>query len=199
MNLTMLDWLLSPHGLTAAITLIFLAGLSEGVGTRGVVLLINRITPIGFVFSLLAAALLFLLSAAAWVWGLWLTATSLFDFEAPLPLFFVAVSAAYTPLLLGALALMPLMGGLIRVLLRVWSFAIALGAMKSLGLEIWQAALCALLGSALVALAGWLLSEPAAYAGRQLWAMTTGRPRPLPYEDFPRVIPGYEPAPEVRR
>lgn len=191
--------LLSPQGLAAATALIFLAGLSEGVGTRGVVLLINRITRAGFVVSLLASALLFLLSATVWMWGIWLAATGLFGIDAPLPLFFIAVSAAYSPLLLGALALIPLAGGLIRVLLRLWSFVIALGVMASLGLGLWQAALCAAFGTLLVVGAGWLLGEPAAYLGERIWALLTGRPRPLRREELPRVIPGYEPAEEVRR
>lgn len=185
--------LLSPQGMAAATALIFLAGLSDGAGTRGVVLLINRITPAAFLLGLLASALLFLLSAALWVWGVWLAATGLFGVDEPLGLFFIGVSAAYGPLLLGALALLPLVGPLIRLLLRLWSFAIALGALASLGLTLWQAALCALLGSLLVAGAGWLLGEPAARLRRRLWAMLTGRPRPLRRDELPRVIPGYGP------
>ncbi|HMQ29253.1 MAG TPA: hypothetical protein PKD53_00935 [Chloroflexaceae bacterium] len=191
--------LLSPQGLAAATALIFLAGLSEGAGTRGVVLLVNRITPAAFLLSLLASALLFLLSAALWVWGLWLAATGLFGVAVPLALFFIGVSAAYGPLLLGALALLPLVGPLIRQLLRLWSFAIALGALASLGLTLWQATLCALLGALLVAGAGWLLGEPAATLGGRLWATLTGRPRPLRRDELPRVVPGYGPAEETRQ
>jgi hypothetical protein len=195
-----MDFLLSPQGLAAAAGLIFLAGLSEGVGSRGVVLLINRITPVGFVFSLLAAALLFLLSAALWVGGLWLAALEIFAVDVPPPLFFVAVSAAYAPLLLGALALLPLVGPFIRGLLRLWSLIIAIGALVSLGLQLWQAMICALAGMLLVLGVSFLLSEPAAYMTDRLRAVTTGRPRPLRRDELPRVIPGYEPsAQEVRR
>jgi hypothetical protein len=189
---------LSPHGLVAAATLIFLAGLSEGAGTRGVVLLVNRITPFAFALSLLASALLFLLSAALWVWGIWLVATNLFGLDVHLGLFFVAVSAAYAPLLLSALALLPMLGPLIRWALRLWSFVVALGSLASLGLSLWQAALCAACGALLVAGAGWLLSEPAAYLWGRLWGRSYPRSRARFLRDeLPYVIPGYAPDDEV--
>lgn len=191
--------LVSPQGLATATALIFLAGLSEGAGTRGVVLLVNRITPVAFALGMLASALLYLLSATLWVWGLWLVARELFGYDESLRLFYVALSAAYAPLLLGALALLPLVGTLIRLLLRLWSFTIALGVMSSLGLELWKAAVCALGGALLVGAAGAVLSEPAAYFGERVWARLTGRPRPLIRSDLPRVIPGYAPPEEVRR
>ncbi len=199
-----MDAFLSPQGLAAAATLIFLAGLSDGVATRGVVLLVNRITPAAFVLGLLAAALLFLLSAALWVWGIWLAATNLFGLAAPLEYVFAAVSAAYGPLLLSALALLPLVGPLIRWLLRLWSFVVALGALASLGLALWQAALCAACGTLLVVGAGWLLSEPVAFFVGRLWSALTRHPYPRGRDraeraDLPYVIPGYAPRDEVPR
>lgn len=191
--------LISPQGLAAATALIFLAGLSEGAGTRGVTLLVNRITPAAFAMGMLAQALLFLLSAALWMWGLWLAARELFGFEGSLPFFYVALSASYGPLLLGVLALLPLVGTLIRLLLRLWSFAIALGVMSSLGLAPWKAAVCALLGALLVAGAGAALSEPAGHFGRRVWGRLTGQPRTLRRDELPRAIPGYAPAEEARR
>lgn len=197
-----MDAFLSPQGLAAAAALIFMAGLSDGVATRGVVLLVNRITPLAFVLGLLAAALLFLLSAALWVWGIWLAATNLFGLVVPLEHFFAAVSVAYGPLLLSALALLPLVGPALRWVLRLWSFVVALGALAALGLSLGQAALCAALGTLLVSGAGWLLSEPAFLLVGRFWTALARRPfprghdRPAP-EDLPYVIPGYAPGDEV--
>ncbi|MGB9634650.1 MAG: hypothetical protein ACPL8I_15025 [Chloroflexaceae bacterium] len=70
-----IEWLtilLSPQAVAAASLLIFLAGLSEGIGTQGVTLLMSRITPLRFVLGLLASALLYVLSAVIWMWALWL-------------------------------------------------------------------------------------------------------------------------------
>lgn len=198
MPLEQLKLLLSPQVVTAAALLIFLTGLSEGVGTQGVTLLMNRITPLRFGLGLLASALLYLLSAVIWMWGLWLAMRFLFAVDVPLRLFFVAVSAAYGPLLLGALGLIPLIGPLIRWGLRIWSFVIALAAIVAVtGLTYWQAALGALAGSLLVEAARWVLSDPAAAAARRFWALVTGKPRLARHDELPEVIPGYEPATEI--
>ncbi len=198
MPIELLNWLLSPEAVSAAALLIFMAGLSDGIGSQGVTLLINRITPLRFVLGLLASAALFLVSAALWVAALWLSVRTLYGVSVPLALFFVAVSAAYGPLLLGALRLLPLIGTPIWVLLRLWSFGAALASIQAVtGLGFWQAALGALGGTLLLAGASWLLSEPAAAVGGRLWALVTGRPRPLERSAPPLVIPGYEPAIEV--
>lgn len=191
--------LLEPQALWGAALLIFLAGLSEGLGSQGVVLLVNRLSPLGFAAGLAASALLFLLSAAVWVAGLWLAFEAFFGVAVPLRAFFVTASAAYAPLLLGALGLLPVIGPLIGWLLRLWSFGVALAAIAAVtGLGLWQAAAGALLGSLLVEGARWLLSEPARDLGRGLLTAVTGRPRLLPRREPPEVIPGYESA-EVER
>lgn len=186
-----------PYGLVAAATLIFLAGLSEGVGARSSILLINRIGPVGFVISLLVAALLFLLSAGVWISGVWLAATRLFGLPNALPDFFYALSVAYTPFLFSALGLLPLLGPLLRFLLRLWSFAIGVFVLAPLGLAFWQIGLCAVAGTLLTTLAGWLLGEPAARLGNRLWALIMGRPRPVLQSELPRIIPGYAPRDEA--
>ncbi|MGB9634651.1 MAG: hypothetical protein ACPL8I_15030 [Chloroflexaceae bacterium] len=119
----------------------------------------------------------------------------LFGVEVPLRLFFVTVSASYGPLLLGALALLPLVGTTIRWALRLWSFSIALASIAAVTeLTHWQAAVGALVGTLLMEGARWLLSEPAEAVARRIWALTTGKPHLVRREELPQVIPGYEPA-----
>ncbi len=199
MNFDPLEFVTSPQGITAALLLIFLAGLSEGFGTRGVVLLVNRTTPLGLAVSLLIAAILYLISALLWVGGIWITVDLLFDVHPPPSQFLVVLSAAYAPLLLGALALLPLVGMLIRWLLRLWSLLIALGGIVSLGLEGWQAVLAALVGTLLFSLISGLLSEKSVDRSRHLIAVISGQPRPLLRKDPPLVIPGYSPPEETQR
>lgn len=195
MPIDTLNRLLSPEAFTAAALLIFLAGLSEGVGSQGVVLLINRISPLRFALGLAASAALFLISAALWVAGLWAAFELVFGVSVPLGAFFVAVSAAYGPLLLGALRLIPLLGIPIGWLLRLWSFGVAIAAIVAVtGLGVLEAAAGALLGSLLVEGARWLLSEPAQAFGRSILHLATGKPRLLRRHELPQVIPGYEPA-----
>jgi hypothetical protein len=196
----LLSRLLTPQAVAAAALLIFLAGLSAGVGSQGVTLLINRSSPARFALGLLASALLFLLSATIWVAALWLSVRLLYGASPSLGLFFVAVSVAYGPLLLGALRLLPLVGDPIGWLLRLWSFALALAAIQgATGLGIWRAALGALIGSLLVEGARWLIDGPAQRLGLGRLPTSVGLPRRLPREEPPLVIPGYEPAAGVER
>lgn len=185
-----MDAYLAPQGLAAAAVLLLLAGLSDGLGSRAPVLLINRIKPRGFAITLLASALFFLGGAALWIWGAWLAAVELFGVHAPLAHFFVVLSFAYAPFLLGALALLPLFGPAIRWLLRLWSFLLGLGLLVLLELTPWQALLCAACGALLVFAVEWLFGEPGAFLARRLWATLAGRPRPL-RPHLPHAIPGY--------
>jgi hypothetical protein len=185
-----MDAFLAPQGLAAAAALLLFAGLADGLGDRAVVLLVNRITPRAFVVTLLATALLFAAGAALWIGGVWLAATRLFGVEDTLAHFFVVLSLAYAPFLFSALALLPLLGPVIRWALRLWSFLAGLSLLVLLGLTLWQALLCAGGGTLLVLGVHWLFSEPAAFVARRLWATLAGRPRPL-RTHLPRAIPGY--------
>lgn len=191
MNIELLTWLGSPQGIGAALALIFLAGLAEGVGTRGVVLLINRITPLGFALSLLMLALLFVVSAVLWAGGVWFSSELFFRLGVPPSSFFVALSAAYVPLLLSVLTLLPLIGTGIRVFLRLWSFLIALAVLSGLGLSLGQALIAAVMGTLLVLGSNALVGEPMVRLWRWAQAKLTGRP--AQYDDVPLVIPGYGP------
>lgn len=188
----------APHGPATAAVLLILAGLSDGLGERAVVLLVNRITPLAFVVTLLASALLFAATAALWVGGAWLAATTLFGIADTLTHFFVVLSFAYAPFLFGALALLPLLGPAIRRLLRLGSFLGGLSLLMLLGLNLWQALLCAACGTLLVLGVNWLFGEPAAFLARQLWATLAGRPRPL-RAHLPSAIPGYGPGEQAQQ
>jgi hypothetical protein len=186
-----MDAYLLPHGLAAAGALLLLAGFSDGLGTRAPVLLINRIKPLAFAVTLLASALLFLAGAALWIWGAWLAATELFGVRDTLAHFVAVLSVAYAPFLVAALALLPLLGPAIRWLLRLGSFLLGLGLLVYLGLNLWQALICAVCGTLLVLGVEWLFGEPGAFVANRVWAILAGRPRPL-RPHVPHVVPGYE-------
>ena len=188
-----MDSSLAPQSLAAAAVLLLLAGLSDNLGDRAVVLLINRITPLAFILTLLASTLLFAGGAILWIGGAWLAATELFGVQETFARFLIVLSFAYAPFLFGAVALLPLLGPLIHWLLRLASFAAGLLLLVVLGLAPWQALLCAAGGALLVFAVNWLFSEPAARVARWAWATLAGRPRPL-RTHLPHTIPGYAPA-----
>jgi hypothetical protein len=187
-----MDTFLAPQGLLAAVALLLLGGVSDGLGTRAPVLLISRIKPLPFAVTLLASALLFLAGAALWIWGAWLAATELFGVHAALAHFFVVLSFAYAPFVFSALALLPLIGPAIRWLLRLASFLLGIGLLILLELTPWQALLCAACGALLVVGVEWLFDEPGAFLANRVWAALAGRPRPL-RAHVPHVVPGYAP------
>ena len=139
----------SPRALEAALLVVLLAGLSEALG-QSVVLFANRVKPRRFGFSLLINALLYLLGFGVFVLTLWLLTTYSLGKQQPLSLTLVAVGWGYAPHLFGVFALAPYLGGLLTVLLSLWSFLIIAVAVKAVfGVS--------LLNALLVSGAAWLL------------------------------------------
>ena len=156
--------------------IIFLAGLSVGLGTQGVVLLVNRVTPVRFAINLLLSAVIYLAGALVWMASIWLIGRYVFATTIPFMQVVAAVSLAYVPLLYAALVLLPYIGPAIGVLLELWSLAIAVTAVGvAYQLPPWKALLCVVLGWLLLLLARFLLGRPAARLDRWLWTVTTGR------------------------
>lgn len=170
---------------------IVLAGLSDGLGTQSVVLLVNRITPLRFALNLLLSILLYFLSALAWIAAIWLAANVVLRNYAPLPQVISAVSIAYIPLWFSALVLIPYLGQAIGVLLNGWSLAIALTAVSlvfQFGLA--EALLGATLGWLFMLLARYILGRPAARLDHWLWAITTGHDTRVDVNNLPLTIGG---------
>ena len=183
----------------AALTIV-LAGLSDGLGTQGVVLLVNRITPLRFAINLVLSIALYFLSALAWMASIWLAASVVLRDYAPLPQVIGAVSLAYIPLWFSALVLIPYLGEAIGMLLNGWSLVIALTAVSQVfqfGLV--QALIGAALGWLSLLLVRYILSRPGARLGQWLWAITTGRDTHIDVDHLPlrvdtgdraEVVPG---------
>ena len=156
---------------------IVLAGLSDGLGTQSIVLLVNRITPLRFAINLVLSIVLYVLGALAWMAAIWLATRVVLRDDVPLPQLIGAVSLAYIPLWFSVLALIPYLGQAIGLILNGWSLVIALFAVRM----VFQFSLLqALAGTAL----GWLsmllvravLSRPGVRLDHWLWAITTIRP-----------------------
>jgi hypothetical protein len=169
----------------AALTIV-LAGLSDGLGTQSIVLLVNRITPLRFTLNLLLSVALYFAGALAWMAAIWLATRVVLRDDVPLPQVIGAVSLAYIPLWFSVLALIPYLGQAIGVILNGWSLVSALFAVSM----VFQLGLIqALVGTAL----GWLsmllvraiLSRPAARLDHWLWAITTGRDTRIDIDNLP--------------
>ena len=169
----------------AALTIV-LAGLSDGLGTQSIVLLVNRITPLRFAINLVLSIVLYVLGALAWMAAIWLATRVVLRDDVPLPQVIGAVSLAYIPLWFSVLALIPYLGQAIGLILNGWSLVIALFVVRM----VFQFSLLqALAGTAL----GWLsmllvravLSRPGVRLDHWLWAITTGRDTRIDVDNLP--------------
>ena len=188
MSTSFLDSLWQTLFVQGAALTIVLAGLSDGLGTQSIVLLVNRITPLRFAINLVLSIMLYVLGALAWMAAIWLATRVVLRDDVPLPQVIGAVSLAYIPLWFSALALIPYLGQAIGLILNGWSLVIALFAVS----QVFQFGLVqALAGTAL----GWLsmllaravVSRPAARLDRWLWAITTGRDTRIDVDHLPLV------------
>ncbi len=172
----------------AALTIV-LAGLSDGLGTQSIVLLVNRIRPLRFAINLGLSIALYVLGALAWMAAIWLATRVFLRDDVPLAQVIGAVSLAYIPLWFSVLALIPYLGQAISPILNGWSLVIALFAVS----QVFQFGLIqALTGTVL----GWLsmllvrtvVSRPAARLDHWLWAITTGRDTRIDVDHLPLAL-----------
>jgi hypothetical protein len=186
MNISFWDSLWQTLFVQGAALTIVLAGLSDGLGTQSIVLLVNRITPLRFAINLGLSVALYVLGALAWMAAIWLATRVVLRDDVPLPQVIGAVSLAYIPLWFSVLALIPYLGQAIGPILNGWSLVSALFAVSM----VFQFGLIqALAGTAL----GWLsmllvravVSRPAARLEHWLWAITTGRDTRIDIDNLP--------------
>jgi hypothetical protein len=144
--------LTSPHSLSTSLLVVFLAGLSQGLG-QSVILFVNRIKPQRFSLSLLVSALLYVFGFLFSVLSIWLIAKITFDKTQHFYLVTRVVGLSYAPFLFGFFILTPYLGSFLYIVLSLWRLAALLIALEvTLFLNIWQALICAILAWLLMAI-----------------------------------------------
>ena len=177
-------------GLRIAYAIIFLAGISEGIGTQSVVLFVNRLSRRNFLLNLLLSGAVYVIGAMAWIVWISLIARYLFLDPRPLLLVIRVVSLGYLPLLFGFFVLAPYVGPALLYLLHAWSFLIVLLVVGQVfDMVIWQAFVCTFGGWLIVQLSRRTISRPLAIVDHWLWSMTTGAPTRFELDDIPVVLP----------
>ena len=135
-----------PLGSLVAFWVVLLAGVSSAIG-QSAVLFINRIRPGRFVGSLLVSAVIYIFTYLFWTVSILLIARYVFGSVAAWGTVARAVGLGYAPQLFSFLAFMPFFGVPILILLSLWSLlAVIVGIGVTLGLPLWQALLCSVLG-----------------------------------------------------
>jgi hypothetical protein len=128
---------------------------------QSVALFVNKVRPGRFIASLILNGIIFIISWIVWIMAIWLAARPIAAVDVPLGTATRIIALSAAPLVFGWLILIPYLGTGIGRLLSVWSFLIALGAVRyTFQLDFLPALIC--VG------AGWLL----------MWlvSVTIGRP-----------------------
>lgn len=143
----------SAEAQTAALTIAFLAGVSEMLG-QSVILVVNRIPLYRFLASLAFTGFTYVLTALTWTLCAFavapLTRVGLLDISSVGAVAGI-VSLAFAPRLLGVFSIAPYFGAAFGNVLEIWAMLLAMfGLHAALGLPVSAAAFC---GGA-----GWLAS-----------------------------------------
>lgn len=177
-----------PLGTRAALCIVLIAGFSQAIG-QGIVLFINRVKPLRFIFSLLITAILFVFSYIFWVLSTWLACYLLFRQNTSYSALELVLGLAYTPLMLSFFVALPYLGVPISVLLSVWSFLAFLTGLKvALGLGVWQAFWCSAFGWAAFQVLQRTIGRPVALVGRWLANTAAGVNLVTNLKDLERIV-----------
>lgn len=180
---------LQDGGMQLAIALLFLGGISVTLG-QSVVLFANRIGRRRFIFSLLVFAAVFVLGSVIWAASIWLIADVVFDIQRPFWNVITVVALSYAPYLFGFLILLPYLGNIINVVLRVWVFLVVLVAVGALyQFNLLEALVAAVLGWILIELVTHLKFLRTEQIEDWVWQITTGTQQELkPQEIVDRYV-----------
>jgi hypothetical protein len=138
--------LIQDGGGRVALAVLFLSTLSLSLG-QSVVLFANRVGRRRFVLSLMLSATLLVVGVYIWTTAVWLLAATLFDAHQSFRNIFIVVSLSYAPLIYGFLVLLPYLGNIIYMVLRVWILLVLLLAVQALFNFGWlDAVLCSFFG-----------------------------------------------------
>ena len=158
---------------------LMLGGLSDILG-QSVVLLANRVSPLRFVISIIAAVIVLAVSVGFWAGTIWITAALFLRSDQSFINILRVVELSYAPLLFGIFIFLPYLGNIIFRVLRIWILlALVVGVQVAYTFNFWQALLCCALGWIAYELITRLPVLPIEGLSRWWWRITTGTPEPL--------------------
>jgi hypothetical protein len=129
-----------------ALAIAFVAGISDMVG-QSVVLFANRVSPRRFGFSVVASALVLIVSIFFYAFSIWLIVKFVFFLPGRFGLILILVALSYAPIVFSFASLLPYLGNFIYQAVRIWSLlALVVGVRAVAGAVFWQGILACLLG-----------------------------------------------------
>lgn len=160
-----------PRGAEVALAITLVAGLSQAIG-QGIILFVNRVKPFRFIVSLLISAILFGFGWIFWILSTWIACNLLFRLNPSLVTLGQSLGLSYAPQIFSFFIALPYLGVPISIALSIWSFLAFLTAMRAtLGLDLWQAFWCGVLGWMMLQILQRTIGRPVAKAGQ--WLVNT--------------------------
>ncbi|KJH71575.1 CAAX amino protease [Aliterella atlantica] len=162
------------HGSTVALIVVLAAGLSQ-VFAQSIILFINRVKPVRFVFSLLVGTLLFAFGYIFLVFSTWSIGFAPFTIEAPFGVVARTLGFSYAPLIFSLFGAMPYLGEPILALLSLWHLlAMVVGIAAASNTGEWQAFGTVALGWATLWVSQRTIGKPIASFGRWVVSQVAG-------------------------
>ena len=157
-----------------ALVILFLAGISDTIG-HSVVFFANRVPRRRFLFAIIVEAFVFVTGVFIWAASIWLMAGFLFDAQQNYLNVVETVALGYAPLLFGFLILLPYLGNIIFVILRIWVLlAVLVAVAVDYNFGFWPALISSLLGWAFITFLARLPFLRVNRIDRFLWRFSTG-------------------------
>lgn len=177
-----------PHGSTVALVVVLAASLSQVVA-QSVILFINRVTPVRFVFSLLIGTVLFAFGYIFLVFSTWLIGFAPFTVEAPFGVVARTLGFSYAPLIFSVFGAMPYLGEPILSLLSLWHLlAMVVGIAAASNIGVWQAFGTVALGWVTLWVMQRTVGQPIASFGRWVISQVAGVELVTKREQFRAIL-----------
>jgi hypothetical protein len=171
-----------------ALSVLLLGGVSVALG-QSVALLVNRVSRLRFFISLAVTGIIIAAGILVWVSVIWLSATLVFAVRISYVEVLRTVSLGYAPFLFGIFMLLPYLGSFIGHVLDAWSFLAVLVAINvTLGLRLWQALVCILVGWLLVQGLKYATGKPIAALVNRLISLAAGAPLSLRVQKLSKIM-----------
>jgi hypothetical protein len=157
-----------------SLIILFLAGISDTVG-HSVVFFANRVPRRRFLFAIFVEALVFVIGVFFWAGSIWMMGSLIFDAHQSYGYVVRTVALGYAPLLFGFLILLPYLGNIIFVLLRIWVLlAVLVGVSVAYDFGFWPALTCSVLGWVFLTFLARLPFLRIDRVDKILWQLSTG-------------------------
>lgn len=163
-----------PYGSTVAIIVVLAAGFSQAAA-HSIILFLNRVRPIRFIFSLVIEAILFAFGYLFLVFSTWAIGYAPFTAEAPFSVLARTLAFGYAPLIFSFFGVMPYFGEPILAILSLWQLsAIVIGFATVSNTNVWQAFGTVALGWITLGILQRTLGQPIAQLGHWIACKTAG-------------------------